>query len=306
MRTEPRREPYAGRLRWLVSPYAGLLLILAMAFGFFARTLGTWFFHDDLWYLLAVDTNSFPSYTLEAFDYRSARPVTDILYRPLFLVWFYGLFAAFGLNAWAYHLIGVLVHLSNATLLWMIAKKVTGREAIANFAALIFVIHPSYAVSVAFVLSNITVFGTFVYLSSLLLFLHYLDGGVRRFWYYGASVLSFLVALLFHPETAQLLAVLVLAFLLLRSSGFRDALDLRRWLPLLPFLAVAAGFLVLTTLSRQADPTNVQTTFQLGGHLVDNYVRYTAFAIDPFRLSSENVAFQFDSRPLDGWRTWLP
>lgn len=289
---------------WLVAPHAALVLILAIGFGFYAQTLGTWFFHDDLWFLQASDANSFSSYTLDAFDYRSNEPVPELLYRPLYVVWFYGLFIVFGLNAWAYHLLGVLVHLLSATLLWGIAKKVTGRDAIAHFAALIFVLHPSYAVAVAFVNNNIVVFSTSAYLGSLALFLHYLDGGVRRSWYYAASLLSFLVALLLHPETAQLFAVLVLAFLLLRSSGFREALDLRRWLPFLPFLAVEVGFLGVQALARQA--IDYQTTFQLGDHMVDNYVRYAAFAVDPFRAVTAHVPFQADSRSLEGWRTWLP
>ncbi len=178
-------------LRWPASPYAVLFLILAIGFGFYAQTLGFWFVNDDFWFLVASSEQAFPSYTLEAFDYTSDGPVPEYLYRPLYTVWFYCLLQAFGLHAWAYHLLGITVHLVSAALLWAIARKITGRDAVAHLSALIFVLHPSYAVAIGFITNNIVVFSTFAFLTSLLLFLHHLDGGARRRWYYAASFSMF-------------------------------------------------------------------------------------------------------------------
>lgn len=308
-RDRVRRALVAPRdvaLGWLASPYAVLLLILAIGFGFYAQTLGFWFFYDDFWFLMASKERAFPSYTFEAFDYRSVGPVPEFLYRPLFVVWFYGLFQAFGLHAWAYHLLGVSVHLVNAALLWTIARKITGRDAIAHISALIFALHPSYAVAVAFVTNNIVVFSTFAFLTTLLLFLRYLDGGARRLWYYGASFTLFIAALLLHPETLPLFAVLTLALVLLRSDGLRRMRDVRSWVPLAPFLAVATGYVIVQALAREAEPTGFQTTFKLGSHIASNYIRYVAFAIDPFRAAPENVPFLADAHSLGGLRTMVP
>jgi len=281
-----------------------LLAILAVAFGFYARTIGYWFFYDDFWFLRSSQSTPFGSYALDAFDYRHAGTGIEYLYRPLYMVSFRGLYEVFGQHAWAYHLFNLMLHLASGFLLWLIAVKITRRPAVGHVAALIFLLHPTYAVAVAFVTNGIVVMSTFVYLSSLWLFLLYLDGGDRRRVYYAGAFLTFVAALLLHPETSYLVALLVLSFLLLRATSLAELWSVRAWGQFIPFFLVEIGFLVTQTLAHNANAA--QSSFQLGPHMIDNYARYTALALDPYRALPNINPFARDRVPITSWRTLLP
>jgi hypothetical protein len=292
---------------WVTPSHVVLAAIVATGLGFYARTVGYWFFSDDFWFLHASQSTPLGDYLLAAFNFRHEQYVPEILYRPLCVVSFRGLFQVFGLHAWAYHLFGLSLHLASGVLLWLIAVKITRRPMVGHLAALIFLLHPNYVVAVAFIANNLAaaVISTFAGLSSLWLFLLYLDGGTRRRVYYAASFLTFVAAILLHPETSYLVALLVLAYVLLRASSLRELLSVRAWAQFVPFLLIGIGFLVTQTLAREAS-TYQSHNFQLGQHMMGNYVRYTALALDPYRVPASMSNFQIDLAPLSDWRTVLP
>ena len=289
---------------WIASPYAFLLLILAAGFGFYAPTLGFWFFFDDFWFLRASQSVPFGSYALDAFNYRQDGPVPELLYRPLYVVSFRGLYEAFGLHAWAYHLFSVSLHLASGLLLWQIAVKITRRPAVAHIAVLLFLLHPTYAVAVAFVTNGIDVMCTFAYLGSLWCFLCYLDGGARRRVYYGASLVAFVAAILLHPEAAYLPGLLVLSYLLFKADSLQRLRSPAAWSPFVLFALVEAGFVAAQILAREA--SSLLPTFEVGPHMAGNYARFTALALNPYRASASENPFRNDLAFPLGWPTLLP
>ncbi len=291
--------------RWVSPSRFILLAILAASLGFYARTIGYWFYYDDFWFLRASQATPIASYALAAFNYRHAQYVPPYLYRPLFVLSFRGLYEVFGLHAWAYHLFGLALHLASGVLLWQIAVKITRRPMVGHLATLIFLLHPTYAVAVVFVTNNVVVIGTFAYLSSMLLFLLYLEGGAKRGVYYVGSFFAFVAALLVHPETSFVFAILVLSYVLLQATTLAELRSVRGWAALVPFLLVEIGFLVTQAKVREATAFQ-STSFKLGPHVAGNYVRYAALALDPYRLRVQTYWFSQDPGPLSDWRTLLP
>ena len=85
-------------------------------------------------------------YVIEAFDFRDTSAAADGPgghYRPLYTISILAEGELFGLNALPYHLVNLLIHLANATLVWLIARKVTQRPLIAHVPAPVFARHPS-------------------------------------------------------------------------------------------------------------------------------------------------------------------
>ncbi len=272
------------------APQLVLAAILLLTFAVYAPTLTFWFMHDDFLFLRAAQTAASPwAYVRDSFDFRNPGPPADFsFYRPLYQASFLGIYKLFGLEAWAYHLLNVSVHLANVALLWLIARKLTGRVLIAHGAALIFALHPAYTSAVAWVAAGNAVLEMLPFLGSLWFFLKYLDGGPRRLWYYIASFAAFVLALLFHPEALVLTVLIVLAYGLLYARGTRDLLAVRPWLQLVPFVVTAIAYFQIQSWVR--DHSLIQAvSFGFGPWFDDNYWHYMSFVLYPFGLTTSSA-----------------
>ncbi len=291
----PQGQALVARLQAL-GPQLMLAAILLLTFAVYAPTLTFWFMHDDFLFLRAAQTASAPwFYVRDSFDFRSPGPPAEFdFYRPLYQASFLGFYKLFGLEAWAYHLLNVSVHLANVALLWLIARKLTGRVLVAHGAALIFALHPAYTSAVAWITAGNAVLEMLPYLASLWFFLKHLDGGPRRLWYYIASFAAFVLALLFHPEALVLTVLIVLAYGLLYARGTRDLRAVGPWLRLVPFVVTAIAYFQIQSWVRDHSLTQ-SDAFGFGPWFDDNYWRYMAMAIYPYDLST---SFTFTSRHL--------
>ena len=272
------------------APHMVLAAILLLTFAVYAPTLTFWFMHDDFLFLRAAQTAASPwVYVRDSFDFRNPGPPADFsFYRPLYQASFLGFYKLFGLNAWAYHLLSVGVHLANVGLVWLIARKLTNRLLIAHGAALIFALHPAYTSTVAWIASGNAVLEMLPYLASLWFFLKHLDGGARRLWYYTASFAAFVLALLFHPEALVLTALIVLAYGLLYARGTRDLLAVEPWLRLVPFVVTAIAYFQIQSWVR--DHSLIQlVSFGFGPWFDDNYWHFMSFGLYPFGLTTSSA-----------------
>ena len=291
--------------RRLAGP-AGLAAILAVIFVSYLGTIDDWFTSDDFFYLRAAQTASYPAYILNAFNFTEPGPVPEFLYRPLYVSIFPVFYQLFGLNAGAYHLLGILVHLANASLVWLIGYRLSRRLAVAHIAAFVFGLHPTYAPAVAWITNNVAIFAMFFALSSLLLFLKYLDGGATRSRYYGASFLALLIALLLHPESMTILAIMGLSFALLYPRRPGELWSARAWAPIVPHMVLGVFFFGLYLLVRE-DNFFQLTSFRIGPHIYENYLHYSALAGNPFGVGSTiNLDNWETSIQLENWRTIVP
>lgn len=284
------QQPLSRRLAGFVQAFAPQLVlaaILLIIFAVYAPTLASWFRDDDLAFVYGAQTASDPwVWVRDSLDFRNpGPPYLFFFYRPLFQASFLGFYEVFGLEAWAYHLLNIVVHLANAVLVWLIARKLTNRLLIAHGAALIFGLHPAYPGAVTWITAGNSVLATAAYLASLWLFLKHLDGGPRRLWYYGASLLTFVVALLFHPETLVLTALIVLAYGLLYARSLRDLLAIWPWLRLVPFVVAAIAYYQIQSWVRDRIPLQTMN-FGIGEWFDANYVANMALAIFPYDIDT--------------------
>lgn len=161
--------PAAGKRWW---PYLIALLVAVVAvFEVYGPSLhGPWFFDD----------NQLP-YTLPRFGDAPLK-VWMAGVRPVLMASFWLNFQQAGSdNTYPYHLVNVLIHLLNATLVYLVVRKIlqwskladeTSREVLSFFGAGLFLLHPAQTESVSYVASRSETLSVFFVLSSFVIFLY--------------------------------------------------------------------------------------------------------------------------------------
>jgi hypothetical protein len=262
-------------LRIASSPLA-LPLILIVTFALFVPSLHTYFQADDFFQLQAAHTTPIGTFILQAFDFRDTRPVPQFgFYRPLFIITYRFCFAAFGLNPLGYHLVSVFLHLGSVVLVWLIVRRLLGSVTGANFAALVFALHPAYTEAVQWIARSLNTDPmTFFYLLTMLAFMKYMDGRRYRMLLYAGSVVSFATAVLFHTTALSLVAVLP-AYVFLIAGKPSDAVQFRAWARFSPFFAIAG---VIALIQHHVGLGNA---YQTGTFQYSSFARYLAMALSP-------------------------
>ena len=163
----------------------------------------------------------------------------------------------FGPNPGAMHLVNLVWHGLNCSLLGLLLVRWGIRPALALLAGAIFAVHPLHVESVAWIAERKDLLSTFFLLALLLVWDRYVRHGQRRHYW-----IAVLLAALGLMAKAMLVTLPVLLLLLdgwpyarLRSPGqawFRDRLLLARCLEKLPFLLLAAACAGLTLLAQSA------------------------------------------------------
>ncbi|MEI8356551.1 MAG: oligosaccharide flippase family protein, partial [Deltaproteobacteria bacterium] len=145
-------------------------------------------------------------------------------------------FLFFGMNAWGFHLINVLIHILNSWLVFVCARRLRLAYAWALFAAAVFLVHPVQTEAVACVsgISNLA-----VTLFMLLALWVYLCARARGRVFVGGA-LGLCVAAFFTKEQAVLFA----GVLLLYEFLYRRETSWTKFKSLGPFFLATAGFLV--------------------------------------------------------------
>ena len=274
------------------SPYFPLALILTLIFLVYAPVLNDWFKSDDFFYLRAAQLKAPSQYVIEAFDFRDTSAAADGPgghYRPLYTISILAEGELFGLNALPYHLVNLLIHLANATLVWLIARKVTQRPLIAHVAALVFALHPSYAMVVGWISELSALAATLGALVCLWAFMKALDGGARSRLWYLVSVTSYLAALLYHPKAAPVLVALVAYYLLMHHGNLRERLTLRAGLGLLPYVAAFSLPMFVIYWLRGQNP-ELGSSLAYGPHIYENSLHYLRIAVLPLQALDSSAA----------------
>src|SRR6266542_108012 len=246
-----------------------ILIILAVTFAVFSRSLQAGFVHWD-------DDIVYDNPHIRGLDWqRIYWMFTDLhyLWRYMPLTWlgWAVTYELFGLNPFGYHLGNVLFHCANAVLVFLLLRKLlligTQSESAAadrdyllwccGLGAMLWAIHPLRVEPVAWVTDRVYCQALFLLLISLLCYLQFSDPAnpaARRFFW--CSVSAFAVSLLSYQTGLGYVIVLAVldAWPLKRfhqgNGWWRDATARRIWLEKLPFAAVAALVVVLTLLAR--------------------------------------------------------
>lgn len=273
-------------------PGAILVLILTFAFLIYTPVLDDWFQTDDFLYIRASQVNAPLEYVVEAFDLRdTSEPTIELRghYRPLYAITIIGEADLFGLRAWPYHLLAVLIHLANASVVWLIGRRLTGRPLIAHVAALIFALHPTYVPAVSWISEETVRLATLGTLLTFWFFLRALDNSARRHLWYLASLLSFTGAMFYHPKAAPFVIVVVAYYFFVHCDTPRRALSPRSWFTVAPFVVLASAEVAIGWWLRQNEPA-LRIIVNFGPHIVDNLHDYLRMAVIPQSLSRVSIS----------------
>ena len=184
--------------------------ILAFTALLYAPTLRFGFVYDD--HLQIVQNplvhswrfipEVFRSHVWEAWDPGDA----GSYYRPLNVLWFRINDALFGLRPVAWHATAILLHVLATWLVYTLARRLSGKQLVAPFAALLFAVHPMRHEVVGWISGTTESLWSVLFLLAFLAYLRSREGG--RWIAFSCALYA---AALLAKETAIMLPVLVFA-----------------------------------------------------------------------------------------------
>src|SRR5215475_4021608 len=156
-------------------------------------------------------------------------------YFPLVYTTFRTEHALWGLNPTGYHWVNLVLHISNALLVWAVLArlKIPG----AWLAGAIFALHPVQVESVAWITERKNVLMGFFFLLTLLAWIAFIDERTRRRWlFYGLALIFYLLALSAKTTACTLPAALFLILWLQKKP-----ITIRRLTQIVPFVVLGIG-----------------------------------------------------------------
>lgn len=226
----------AAGVRGAALATAGLILL---ALGAHLPALAGGFIVDDARYV--VDNELLESAAGLATIW--LEPAASPQYYPIVFTSFWLERQLFGLDPFAFHLVNLLLHAAVAVLAWRVLRALAVPAP--WLGAALFAVHPIHVDTVAWVAERKNLLSALFALAAALLYLAFdrrRAAGAPGAWpRYLASLGAFALALLAKTAVAGL--PVALALVLAWRRGDRTA---RRWAPLLPMLALAAGLAAVT------------------------------------------------------------
>ena len=226
----PKRPP--PKENWIVDLLLGFFLI-AVTVAVYQKVWHAGFIWDDDIYVTANPLLTAPD-GLKRIWLTLDSPSQ---YFPLVYTTFRLEHALWGLNAAGYHWVNILLHASNALLVWILLR--TLRIPGAWLAAVIFAIHPVQVESVAWITERKNVLMGFFFLLSLLCWARFIrKQQIGRWWFYAGALILYALAL-----TSKTTACTMPAALLLLLWLKKKPITLARAAQVAPFvlLGIAMG-----------------------------------------------------------------
>src|SRR6266540_4657000 len=161
-------------------------------------------------------------------------------YFPLVYTTFRTEHALWGLNPTGYHSINLVLHISNALLVWqvLVRLKVPG----AWLAGAIFALHPVQVESVAWITEQKNVLMGFFFLLTLLAWIAFIDERIKHPWRFYIVALVLYVLALSAKTTACTLPAALLLILWLQKRP----INWQRILQIIPFFLLGLGMGLVT------------------------------------------------------------
>lgn len=264
------------------------MLLLLAVFLVYGRILGhefitTW---DDDAYLL--DNPAIRGVTLHNLQLAFSRFYVGN-YAPVQIVSYMLDYTLWGLAPWGFHLVDMLLHAGNASMIYLLIVRLGGSRIPALFGALFFLCHPVQVEAVAWVSQRKTVLSAFFMLASWLFFLAR-EYNRTGHLFYALSLISFLLSTLTKGITVVFPLILAIHWLL---TGERTE-SLKRWaVRLAPFVVISVAMSLVTLISQSAAQGGGRTPYH-GGSLwatlftmLPVYCKYLRMLLFPYGLSAE-------------------
>jgi tetratricopeptide (TPR) repeat protein len=147
-------------------------------------------------------------------------------YRPLQLLSFAIDYSVWGLNPFGYHLMSLILHISNSILIYLILVLISSSSSLAFLTAMLFGISPAISGITYYISARSDLLVAFFIFLSFLCFVTYIKKK-KRIWHI-VSIISFIAALLSKEIALILLMFLVLGFF---NTGGKQKERIRMFLP---------------------------------------------------------------------------
>jgi hypothetical protein len=211
--------------RWSVLALAAITVIVA---GAFWRAASFYFLSDDFLLLKYAQATAYRTLFTTAGGDGFYRPLT---YASMALTATWA-----GLNPVYWHVTGFVLHAANSMLLYSLACTLRLSRYAAWFAAALFAVHGTRPEAVVWIAGRHDLLATFFVLLGLACFVHAADlGGGRAVLYRSVALLAMILAFLSKESAYTFPLLLVVVVVLARKR--------RAYFTLIPFFAVAAGFM---------------------------------------------------------------
>jgi len=214
----------------------------------------------------------------------------------------------FGLSPGAHHLINLLFHLMNTTLLFFVFKLMTGQRWQSAFVAALFALHPFNVDTVAWISERKNLLSTFFWLLTLLAYTFYVKK--KSMYRYAIVFTSMLLGLLAKPILVTIPCVLLLMDLWplgrirLQKSGSLIRSNYHLLIEKIPFFLLSALWVQISTISNQRIGALISTetspmNLRIANALI-SYVKYLGKMIWPFDLA---IFYPYPSKMFPIWQT---
>ena len=186
----------------------------------------------------------------------------DNLYRPMQVVSYLFTFQIGGLNPLPFHILNILIHLSNAVLIFFLIKKIFKKDILAFFTSLLWVVHPIHTEAVTYMSGTPDPLITFFALMSFILYIKFRESS--KLHYILLSALSFVFAL-FSKETIVIFPGLLVIYEFINAEkrfSFKNLKShLKNYYCTFIFLGISIIYFIMRlTVLKFGDTLNFYTT----------------------------------------------
>lgn len=234
------------------------------------------------------------------------------MYQPVTTLVYAVEYAIYRLRPSGYHTTGLLIHLLNIILVFILAWKLTRKKSIAFIVSMLFAIHPMHVESVAWVSERKDLVYTAFFLLSLLSYLYYLKDSFKIKY----LLLSFLFAVLSMLSKSSAV-VLPLVFFIFDYYCERKQ-NLKSLLEKLPFFVLSVLFGIISIRSQEIYDLSSGTTdafslierifmacYAFSFYMVKMFLPFKLSVIHPFPQAGQLPLIMYLSPLFVGLVVWL-
>jgi hypothetical protein len=250
-------------------------LISPAIYGFlvFFKMFHNGFFSDDYtWIKIAFLSTKDCSFLFE--------PIS-CFFRPVIIISFIINYFVSGLNPTGYYIFNLIFHLFNAYLVFIFTFQISNKNMLISWlASLLFAgAIGNYGDTILWICGRTEIIATFFYLSTLIIFLLYLQD--KKVYLYYISILLFLLAILSKESSITLLPVLFILDWFKNKRSLREAFALSNLKIYLPFLFILIPYLLYQLEIKQNCYLIDESRYEIGFHLFPRIIIYLIRMILP-------------------------
>jgi len=219
------------------------------------------------------------------------------LWTPLVWLSFMLDYQLHGLNAGAYHLINLVLHILSTLLLFWLFCRMTGAVWKSAFVAAVFALHPLHVESVAWIAERKDVLSAFFWMLTLCLYVYYTGKpNIKR---YLLVLFCFVLALLSKPMviTLPVITILLDYWPLNRFESHKGNLLLWQLKEKIPFFVLSA-VLVIVILCTPHEQKTYLKGFPLSSRLANAPVAFVTYLEKTFWPNDLSVLYPFPTQIL--------